>query len=106
MPDFSTEAGNERFTFSPLGNTATNLAYWDKDAYVSELVVSMPASIKAVEARSKRGADKAAGKAAAAAEKEGLLGPSIESELKAKKRKTETKDATKPKKVKLYTLLR
>lgn len=34
----------ERFTFSPIGNPAMKLAYWDEDAYVTELAVSMPTS--------------------------------------------------------------
>ncbi|KIW88715.1 uncharacterized protein Z519_10761 [Cladophialophora bantiana CBS 173.52] len=32
----------ERFCFSPVGNPAMKLAYWDEGAYVKELAVSMP----------------------------------------------------------------
>jgi hypothetical protein len=34
----------ERFCFSPLGNPAMKLAYWDEAAYVTELIVSLPIS--------------------------------------------------------------
>lgn len=33
---------DRRFTFSPLGNPAMKLQYWDETAYVSELAVSIP----------------------------------------------------------------
>ncbi|ETI28319.1 hypothetical protein G647_00768 [Cladophialophora carrionii CBS 160.54] len=33
----------ERFCFSPIGNPALKLAYWDEAGYVTELAVSMPA---------------------------------------------------------------
>ncbi|KAK2829846.1 hypothetical protein FQN49_007197, partial [Arthroderma sp. PD_2] len=37
-PTVSTSTSEEeRFTFSPLGNLAAKLAYWDEDAYASEL---------------------------------------------------------------------
>ncbi|KAF3480018.1 RNA-binding protein [Arthroderma uncinatum] len=35
---------DERFTFSPLGNLAAKLAYWDEDAYASELKLSTAAT--------------------------------------------------------------
>lgn len=98
VPVFNLTAGNERFVFSPLGNTATKLAYWDEGAYVSELVVSeVPdeASRRTLDARTKTAADKAA----AAAEKEGLVALGKETDAKAKKRKAEVKDSAKPKKV-------
>ncbi|KAM5463492.1 hypothetical protein MauCBS54593_007486 [Microsporum audouinii] len=34
----------ERFTFSPLGNLAAKLAYWDEDAYASELKLATTAA--------------------------------------------------------------
>ncbi|MCJ1396253.1 hypothetical protein MMC18_009142 [Xylographa bjoerkii] len=88
---------DKRFVFSPLGNTATKLAYWDEDAYVSELVVTEPpdeTSSGTLDARVKTAADKAA----AAAEKEGLVIPGKETDAKAKKRKAEAKDSGKLKK--------
>jgi hypothetical protein len=98
VPIFNLAAGNERFVFSPLGNTATKLAYWDEDAYVSELVVSEApdeTSAKTSEARAKSATDKAA----AAAEKEGLVAMGKETDSKAKKRKIDFKDSAKTKKV-------
>lgn len=91
-------AEDERYVFNPLGNSAIRLAYWDDDAYVSELVVTEApdeTGSKTAEARAKTSADKAA----AAAEKEGLLAPGKETEAKAKKRKAEAKEAAKSKKV-------
>ncbi|MCJ1473492.1 hypothetical protein MMC13_002143 [Lambiella insularis] len=88
---------NKRFVFHPLGNTATRLAYWDNDAYASELVVTEApdeTTLRSAEARVKSSVDKAA----AAAEKEGLMAPGKDTEAKAKKRKAETKEASKPKK--------
>ena len=94
---------DERFVFSPLGSTATKLAYWDEDAYVSELVVTEAPdemSSATLEARMKTATDKAA----AAAEKEGLVAPGKETEGKAKKRKAEAKDPGKLKKVKFLKM--
>ncbi|KAI9819274.1 MAG: hypothetical protein M1827_007431 [Pycnora praestabilis] len=77
----------EQYTFSPLTNPAIKLAYWDEEAYVSELVVSRdtPETIDNPSINSRVAADKAA----AAAEKEGLLKPGKAMEVKAKKRKAE-----------------
>ncbi|EXJ70183.1 uncharacterized protein A1O5_06251 [Cladophialophora psammophila CBS 110553] len=36
----------ERFCFSPVGNPAMKLAYWDEGAYVKELAVSMPTTAR------------------------------------------------------------
>ena len=104
VPIFDLAAGNERFVFSPLGNTATKLSYWDEDAYASELVVSEAPderSLRTAEARAKTATDKAA----AAAEKEGLVEPGKETEAKAKKRKAEAKELTKSKKVMLSCIM-
>ena len=98
MPVFNTLAGKERFIFSPLGNTATKLAYWDEEAYASELVVSLAGSERST-ATLETQARSAADRAAAAAENEGLLRPGKETDIKAKKRKAEATAATKAKKV-------
>ena len=88
-----------RFTFSPLGNNATKLAYWDEEAWASELIVSSGSpklSATNFESQSRSAADQAA----AAAENEGIVKQATEGEAKAKKRKAETNaTTTKPKKV-------
>ncbi len=98
VPVFSA-SDPDKFCFNPLGNTATKLAYWDKEAYVSQLAVSSgPADLStgAADGQVKSSADIAA----AAAEREGLLQSGKESETKAKKRKAEaTNAAAKLKKV-------
>lgn len=98
MPVFNATEASEKFTFSPLGNTATKLAYWDEQAWVSELIVSSttPKQIAATHDSQVRSASNLA---AAAAENEGLLKPGKETEAKAKKRKVEASDTTKQKKV-------
>lgn len=98
VPIFNASEETQRFTFSPLGNTATKLAYWDQDAWASELVVSTgsPKSGSAVvEGQIRSAADQAA----AAAEKEGLLKPGMEAEARVKKRKAEASATAKQKKV-------
>lgn len=97
MPVFNAIEGSENFAFSPLGNTATKLAYWDEQAWVSELMVSStgPKQIAAAHENQVRSASDLA---AAAAENEGLLKPGKETDAKAKKRKVEASD-TKQKKV-------
>lgn len=40
VPVLNPTPSTERFTFGPLGNPAMKLAYWDEDAYVTELKVS------------------------------------------------------------------
>lgn len=99
VPVFNPAEDLEKFCFNPLGNTATVLAYWDKEAYVSELLVSSGAPKQAAagtDSQTKSAADLAA----AAAEGEGLVLPGKEGELKTKKRKAEAATAaTKPKKV-------
>lgn len=44
VPELNPAPSNERFLFTPLGNTSLKLQYWDRDAYVTELVVSAPES--------------------------------------------------------------
>lgn len=101
MPVFDNAPGTEKFTFSPLNNAAIKLAYWDQEAYVSELVVSAAEPGKmagTAENQSRSASDKAA----AAAEKEGLVKVSKETEAKAKKRKAEASAAAKQKKVHVF----
>lgn len=98
VPVFNASEGTERFTFSPLGNTATKLAYWDEDAWASELVIST-GSPKLNSAAGEGQVRSAADQAAAAAENEGLLKPGKEADTRAKKRKAEANSAAKQKKV-------
>ncbi len=101
VPVFNVQEGNENFTFSPLGNTASKLAYWDEEAWASELVVSSVTSAKKPNASEKQ-SKSATDRAAAAAENEGLLAPGKEAEAKAKKRKAEASAAAKQKKVRRF----
>ncbi|KAL8683077.1 MAG: hypothetical protein Q9186_000891 [Xanthomendoza sp. 1 TL-2023] len=89
VPVFTADDPDE-CCFNPLGNSATKLAYWDKEAYASVMIVS-PSSPKlsASESQTKSAADLAA----AAAEGEGLVQPGKENEAKAKKRKAEAATA-------------
>ncbi|EEH35626.2 rna-binding protein [Paracoccidioides lutzii Pb01] len=41
VPVINPTASTERFTFSPLGNPSMKLAYWDENAYATELMVSI-----------------------------------------------------------------
>ena len=97
VPVFTFDEGYESVTFTPFGNTATRLQYWDENAYVSELVLQAPEEAAA------NGADSqpmsVADEAALAAQKEGLVATGAEAEAKAKKRKAEQKEALKQKKV-------
>lgn len=77
VPVLNPTASTLRFTFSPLSNAAMKLAYWDEDAYVTELMVSagdVPTPVKSSKLPS--------------AEKEGLV--SMKDAEKSKKRKAET----------------
>ena len=89
--------GWETFTFSPFGNTATRIQYWDDNAYASELVVTVPEEKPLQESESL--VKSAADEAALAAQKEGLVAAGDEAEARAKKRKVEAKDSSKAKKV-------
>lgn len=100
VPIFNSTEDADRFTFSPLSNAATKLAYWDDEAYVSELMVSS-GSPRPNMASGDSQIPSAADRAAAAAENEGLVPPGKESEVKAKKRKVEVKEAASQKKVRL-----
>ncbi len=96
VPVFNPVPGGERFAFSPLGNPATKLAYWDEEAYVSELMLT---AVEPEKGPTNENGTSSADKAAAAAEKEGLVKPGKESEAKAKKRKAEASAAATKKKV-------
>ena len=98
VPVFNSTEDTDRFTFSPLSNAATKLAYWDDEAYVSEMIVSS-GSPRANVGSGDSQIPSAADRAAAAAENEGLVAPGKESEVKAKKRKAEVKEAASQKKV-------
>ena len=104
VPVFNIPEGNERFTFSPLANTANKLAYWDEEAWASELVVSAVTSEKKANA-SENQVKSATDRAAAAAENEGLIAPGKEAEVRAKKRKAEANAAAKQKKVSQFSSL-
>lgn len=104
VPVFNPTESTEKFTFSPLSNPATKLAYWDDEAWVSELVVSSVTpkqTVSTTENQTRTAPDRAA----AAAENEGLVKPGKENETKVKKRKAETNEATKPKKVLHHDIL-
>lgn len=96
VPIFNITEETEQFTFSPLSNAATKLAYWDEEAYVSELAV---ASGSPKPAPGDLPPPSASDLAAAAAENEGLVEPGKESENKVKKRKADPGAAGKQKKV-------
>ena len=95
VPDLNLTENTERFTFTPLGNPATKLVYWDGDAWASELVISTGSPKLVTYDNQVRSA---ADEAAAAAEGEGLIKPGKESEAKAKKRKADAGATSKPKK--------
>lgn len=95
VPVFNLAEGVEKFTFSPLGNGAAKLMYWDEQAWVSELAVSSVTPKETVPPPENQ-ARSASDRAAAAAENEGLV---KETEAKPKKRKVEASEMTKQKKV-------
>ena len=88
----------ENYTFSPLNNPFMKLAYWDEEAYVSELMLvadDMESNIKSNEGSTLAG--KLQG--AAAAEKEGILKSVKQADGKSKKRKAEANAVASHKKV-------
>ena len=97
VPESNVSKDLERFTFAPLGNTTFRLAYWDKEAWASELVISTGSPIQG-SATGEYQVRSAADQAAAAAENEGLLQPGKDAEVRAKKRKAEATAAAKLKK--------
>ena len=72
VPVFNLSEGVEKFTFSPLGNGAAKLMYWDEQAWVSELAVSSVTPKETVPPPENQ-VRSASDRAAAAAENEGLL---------------------------------
>ena len=44
VPVLNPTPNTERFSFSPAGNASMKLAYWDEDAYVSELAINISKS--------------------------------------------------------------
>jgi biotin carboxyl carrier protein len=76
VPVLNPTPSTARFTFSPLSNPAMKLAYWDEEAYVTELMVSAPEPEKKPEKKPK--SEQAASQAKAAKDAE-----------KAKKRKAD-----------------
>ena len=95
MPDLNPTEDTERFTFTPLGNPATKLVYWDGEAWASELIVSTGSPKLAPSDNQIRSV---ADEAAAAAEGEGLVKLDKGNEAKARKRKAEASAAAKQKK--------
>ena len=84
------------FTFNPLGNAATKLAYWDQEAWASELKLSESSSATEILTGS---GPSAVDSSAAPMESDGPVQPDATSEGKVKKRKVEAKETTKQKKV-------
>lgn len=85
------------FTFAPLGNTATRLAYWDEEAWVSEHTISQAPESGAINQNDQGNAP--ALPVAETTEGEVLLRPGTDIDNKSKKRKAEAKAAEKQKKV-------
>ena len=81
VPVLDASQVNERFSFSPLGNAAVKLMYWDHEAWASELIVSEAPLMRDA---SNGGPD-------------GVL--QADKESKSKKRKADSKDTLKQKKV-------
>lgn len=73
-----------KYMFSPLSNAAVQLSYWDQAAYASEHATAAP-----IRASAGRGKESEHVRLAAAAGKEGLLGPGKDGEPRLKKRKME-----------------
>ncbi|KAH0536441.1 hypothetical protein FGG08_006681 [Glutinoglossum americanum] len=88
VPVYNSSNAVERFTFSPLSNPSLKLAYWDEEAYVSELLLEA----EDPETRADANGDLKEKRLQSytAAEKEGLKKPTKETEGKTKKRKAET----------------
>ena len=97
VPVLNLEAGKERFSFSPFGNSAVRLQYWDENAYASEFQAAVPEV--PLPPRNESHVKSAADEAVLAARKEGLVATGDDVEAKSKKRKTEAKDSSKIKKV-------
>ena len=97
VPVLNSNPETLHFTFSPLGNNAMKLMYWDEEAWVSELTVSeaQDGSTNGSHGQTINTTDTAS----ETAEGEGLIKSVIESDAKSKKRKSDAKAADKQKKV-------
>lgn len=80
---------DDKFTFSPLNNSAMKLMYWDQGAYCSELLVEKE---KTKVEKMKEKVAAATKRAAAAAADEGLLGPPSDKAVAASKKRKADKD--------------
>ncbi|KAH0551440.1 hypothetical protein GP486_007344 [Trichoglossum hirsutum] len=87
VPVYNISNSVERYTFSPLSNPSLKLAYWDEEAYVSELSLEAENPESRADAS---GDSKKNPQGHAVAEKEGSKKPVKEPEGKTKKRKAET----------------
>lgn len=96
MPLMDATAGDDSFTFSPLGNPSAKLMYWDAEAYVSELKLSSDDN-EAVEDKPQR--EKSKGK------KKDAQVEGFKDTEKAKKRKADTVASVNPKKSSLPSQL-
>ena len=88
----------EQFSFTSWGNPTTRLQYWDDNAYVSQLLLADPIESAYDVGKTLSAADEAA----LAAQKEGIVAVGDEADARSKKRKIETKDTTKSKKVSIF----
>lgn len=97
VPMINYTSAMERFTFSPLSNPSMKLAYWDEEAYVSELMLGseeIKSDSKSIEENLSIGKTQGA----AGAEKEGPLKSTKQTDSKIKKRKAEDSTAASNKK--------
>ncbi|KAI9778278.1 MAG: hypothetical protein M1839_008303 [Geoglossum umbratile] len=85
VPVYNSSDAVERFTFSPLSNPSLKLAYWDEEAYVSELLLET----EDPEARAGADGDSKEKKPQDYAAERGLKKAAKEPEGKTKKRKAE-----------------
>lgn len=97
VPVINYTSAMERFTFSPLTNRSMKLAYWDEEAYVSELMLA-PEEIKSAFKLNEENSSAGKVQGAAVAEKEGILKATRQADGKAKKRKAEESTAASNKK--------
>jgi hypothetical protein len=95
VPVYNSSDAVERFTFSPLSNPSLKLAYWDEEAYVSELLLET----EDPEARAGADGDSKEKKPQDYAAERGLKKAVKEPEGKTKKRKAEMGAGSSNKKV-------
>lgn len=99
VPVFNMTEETEQFLFTSWGNPTTRLQYWDDNAYVSQLLLADPTESVHDGGKTLSATDEAA----LAAQKEGIVAVGAEADARSKKRKIETKDTTKPKKVSILS---